>query len=381
MKSLFARLVSCASLLALLPATGCGKDANATSTSPAPAGSAAGARHVVVDLETVKRLGIVTHKAGDAGALATISVPGSIEYDPDRYAEVGPRLDGRILSVKVKLGDHVKRGDVLAELAVPTMAEAQAASLTANAALEAAKKNFEREKGLLDKNLTTAREFEVAEADLNKAKAEVAAAQARLTALGIGGGGVGGAIKLVAPIDGTIVKRDAVLGAFLAMSANAFVIADTTKLMAVLDVHESDLPYLRLESEVVFTADGLPGRTFKGKITYIDPIVSKTTRLVRARVEIVNEDGTLRPGMFIRGAVALPSKPDTSAILLPPQAVQPLGNDDVAFVEREPGKYEVRKLVLGRRTSEVVEVKEGITKGETIVVEGAFLLRGEAAKQ
>lgn len=367
-------------LLGALALAGCGTKANATPQEPAKESSAP--RQVSVDQETIKRLGIKTAKAGSQGAEATITVPGSIEYDLLHYAEVGPRLDGRIVDVKVKLGDHVKKGDLLAELSVPSLAEAQAAFLTANAALSAAKKNYEREKGLLEKNLTTAREAEVAQAELDKAKAESAAARARLEALGIAGGAiVGGQIKLTAPIDGTIVARHAVLGAFISMSSNAFVLADTSKLVATLDVHEADLPYLQLGSEVVFNADGLPGRTFKGKVTYIDPIVNKSTRLVRARVQVPNDDGTLRPNMFVRAAITLPAHAAGGSLALPPQSVQPLGNDDVVFVEREAGKFEVRKVTIGRRTSEVVEVKEGLAKGETIVVEGAFLLRGEAAKQ
>ena len=359
----------------LLP---CGCDTKAHATPPAAAGEAT-LRTVTVDEETVKRLGIKTAIAGNQGAEATITVPGSIEYDLLHYAEVGPRLDGRIVEVRVKLGDKVKKGDLLAELAVPSLAEAQAAYLTANAALAAAKKNDEREQGLLDKGLTTAREAELARADLDKAKAESAAAQARLQALGVAGGGVGGLVKLTAPIDGTIVQRNAVIGAFLAMSSNAFVLADTSKLVATLDVHEADLPYLHLDSEVTFTPDGLPGKVFKGKVTYIDPIVNKSTRLVRARVQVPNDDGVLRPNMFVRAAIALPSR--AGGLSLPPQAVQPLGNDDVVFVERGAGRFEVRRVTIARRTSEVVELRDGLAKGETIVVEGAFLLRGEAAKQ
>lgn len=365
-------------LLALLALGGCGTKANATPQEPAK--ESAGPRSVSVDQETIKRLGIKTAKAGSEGAEATITVPGSIEYDLLHYAEIGPRLDGRIVDVKVKLGDKVKKGDLLAELSVPSLAEAQAAYLTANAALGAAKKNLDREKGLLEKNLTTAREAELAQADLDKAKAESAAAQARLQALGVAGGGVGGQIKLTAPIDGTIVQRHAVLGAFISMSSNAFVIADTSKLVATLDVHEADLPYLRLDSEVSFTPDGLPGKVYKGKVTYIDPTVNKATRLVRARVQVPNDDGTLRPNMFVRAAITLPTA-TSGGLSLPPQAVQPLGNDDVVFVEREAGRFEVRKVTIVRRTSEVIEIKDGVSKGETIVVEGAFLLRGEAAKQ
>ncbi len=358
---------------------GCGNKASATTQEPAK--EAPAVRQVVVDAETVKRLGIKTAKAGSEGAVATITVPGSIEYDLLHYAEVGPRLDGRIVDVKVKLGDHVKKGDVLADLAVPSLAEAQAAYLTSNAALSAAKKNYEREKGLLEKNLTTAREAEVAQAELNKAQAESQAAKARLDALGVAGGGVGGQTRLVAPIEGTVVARNAVLGAFASSAANVFVIADTAKLVATLEVHEADLPYLQLDSEVSFTADGLPGRSFKGKLTYIDPTVNKATRLVRARVQVDNADGTLRPGMFIRSAIALPKIAATGNVALPPEAVQPLGNDDVVFIERSPDHFEVRKVTIARRTSEIVEVKEGVSAGETIVVQGAFLLRGEAAKQ
>ena len=98
-------------------------------------------RTVVIEPETVKRLGIKSAKVGDPAALPTIGVPGSVEYDLERYAEVGPRLDGRIVSVKAKLGDAVKKGAILAELAVPTLAEAQASYLVANATLTAAKKN------------------------------------------------------------------------------------------------------------------------------------------------------------------------------------------------------------------------------------------------
>lgn len=377
--SRFSRWSSLAVLLVAGALAGCGNKASAT-TQEVPK-EAPVVRQVVVDAETVKRLGIKTAKAGGEGAVATITVPGSMEYNLLHYAEVGPRLDGRITEVKVKLGDKVKKGDVLAVLAVPSLAEAQAAFLTANAALGAAKKNAEREKALLEKNLTTAREAEVAQAELNKAQAESQAAKARLEALGVAGGGVGGQTRLVAPIDGTIVARHAVLGAFSSSSANAFIIADTAKLIATLEVHEADLPYLQLDNEVSFTADGLPGESFKGKLTYIDPTVNKATRLVRARVEVENTDGKLRPGMFIRAAIALPKSKANGTIAVPPEAVQPLGNDDVVFVERSVDHFEVRKVVIARRTSEVVEIKEGLTAGETIVVQGAFLLRGEAAKQ
>lgn len=369
--------------IAVAFASACNSPASALPTSEP---SAQGPRRVIVDPETVKRLGIVSAKVGEGAGVPTIAVPGTIEYDLDRYAEVGPRLDGRVTAVRAKLGDAVKKGQLLAELAVPSLAEAQASFLVASATLGAAKKNASRENDLLAKQLTTAREAEVAETDLRRAEADVAAAKARLDALGAPGRGIGGTIRLVAPIDGTIVQRTAVLGGHLSASQNAFVVADVSKLVATLDVHEADLPYVKLDAEVSFTADGLPGRTFKGKLFYVDPVVGKATRVVRAKVAVDNPetDGapTLRPGMFVRAGITIGDQAaKTAAIALPPAAVQPLGNDDVVFLESTPGTYEVRPVRIARRTSEVVEVSSGLARGDRIVVEGAFLLRGEAAKR
>ncbi|MGZ3421079.1 MAG: efflux RND transporter periplasmic adaptor subunit [Polyangiales bacterium] len=359
--------------------SGCAKNAQATQPPAEPVDTAP--RKVVLEPDTVKRLGIKSSKAGDPAALPTIGVPGSVEYDLERYAEVGPRLDGRIVSVKAKLGDAVKKGAVLAELAVPTLAEAQASQLVANATLIAAKKNADREKGLLEKNLTTAREAEVAETDLLKATADAAAAKARLDALGASGGGIGGTIRLLAPIDGTVVQRLAVIGGHLAASANAFVVADTSHVIAALEVNEADLTYLKLGADVSFTSDAIPGRNFKGKLTYIDPTIGKATRLVRARVEVENADGVLRPGMFVRAAISLDAGATKGTIALPPHAVQPLGNDDVVFVEGFFGVYEIRVVTIARRTSDVVEISSGLKAGENVVTDGAFLLRGEAARR
>ncbi len=358
-------------------AMGC-SSASATKVEPAPVKAA---RTGHIDQETSKRLGVTTMVIGQGGVDEMIPVPGSVEYDLNYYAEVGPRLDGRITAVKVKLGDHVKKGAVLAVVAVPSLAEAQAGSVIAHALLEAAVKNHAREKDLLAKQLTTARELEVAESELKKARADVLAAEARLSALGVGGQAIKGALELVAPIDGTVVQRQAIVGGFLAASANAFVVADTSKLTAVLEVHEGDLPYLKLGATVTVTAESMPENVYKGVLTWLDPVVSKTTRLVRARVDLPNESGALRPGMFIRGRIGV-TLPKGTNILLPTQAVQPLGADDVVFIlTKEPGTYEIRRVVLGRRTSEVVDVKQGASIGETVVVDGAFLLRGEAAKQ
>jgi cobalt-zinc-cadmium efflux system membrane fusion protein len=364
-------------VLATLLLAGCAK----ADASPPPVDTGVhGERLIALDPVVLARLGVRTRSAKDPAGLAYLSVPGSIEYDINHYAEVGPRLDGRVVVLTARLGDRVQKGDVLAELAVPSLGEAQASAVTSTARLAAAERNAKRETDLLKRQLTTAREAELAQLELENARAEVAAARARLSALGVKPTDVRGDFRLVAPMNGVIVRRDAVLGGYLAMSANAFAIADTTTLTAVLDVHESDLPYVASGADVSFRADGLPDRDFTGKIVFISPTIEKANRVVRVRVEVPNQTGALRPGMFIRASIALPPEASKN-VLLPPDAVQPLDRDDVVFVEVAPGKFAIRKVRLGRRTSEIIEVVEGLSPDDQVVVEGAFLLRGEAAKQ
>lgn len=371
-----ARFASISLLLLAIATSGCEGAALATSTPVAPAGP----RSVHLAEDVTARLGIRTAVAGSPLAIA-LTVPGAVEYHVDRFAEVGARLDGRLVEVRAKLGDKVHKGQVLAMLAAPTLGDAHAALVRAKALREAATTNATREASLLAKGLTTAREEELARSELKTATAEVIAAEARLSALGVLGGGAG-TFALTSPIDGVVVARNATLGAFLPASATAFAVADLSTVVIAADVHEADLPHLAHDAVVEFRADALGERVFRGKVAWIDPAVHPVTRMTRARLEVVNTDRALRPGMFVRASLALPSpNPSTKQLLLPIDAVQPLGGDDVVFVEKAKGVFEVRTVQVAKGSGRLAAVTSGLAIGEAVVVEGAFLLRAEAAKR
>lgn len=382
-----ASLASVASALALVGLTGCGEK-HATATDAAPAVRPDGPKVVKFDPKALERLGIKVEPVGHTGGELDLEVPGSLEYNLDNYAEVGTIVDGRVTAINVKPGDHVKKGHVLATLVVPSIATAQAEYLAAQAAAKNAKENETREKALLEKELTTARESEVARSEAARTEAELAAASAKLQALGVGKptGGAGnisgaGTLLLTAPLDGVVVRRDAVLGRFLQAKETAFVIADPRDLRASLNVFETDLPYFRVGQEATIHIDAMPGKVVKGKIVLVEPQVGKASRSARAWIDVPNPEGILRPGLFIRASLALADEGTENKVMVPSQAVQPIGDDDVLFVEREPGVFEVRKVSVARRTTQVAEIREGVTAGERIVVDGAFVLRGEVTKQ
>lgn len=346
-----------------------------------------GPKLVKFDPKSLDRLGVKVELSGSTSGSLDLEVPGSLEYTLDKYAEVGTLVDGRLTSITVKAGDPVKRGQVLATLVVPSIATAQAEYLAASAAAKSAKMNLERENGLLEKGLTTAREAEQAKAEASKTEADLAATKAKLQALGVGqpaaGANISGAgmLTLTAPIEGVVVRRDAVLGRFLQAKETAFVIADPRDLRASLNVYEADLPYFMVGQEAEIFVDALPGKSFKGKIVLVEPQIGKQSRSARAYIDVPNADGILKPGLFIRASIKLPESVAQGRLLVPAPAVQPIGDDSVVFVEKEPGSFEVRKVQVARKTTQVAEIREGLTKGEKIAVEGAFVLRGEVTKQ
>lgn len=373
-------------LLLIAPLSGCPGEKSVHAQDSAPA-KTDGTKIVKFDPKSLERLGIKIDTVGNHSGALDLEVPGSLEYNLDKYAEVGTIVDGRLTSITVKPGDSVKRGQVLATLVVPSIANAQAEYLSADAAAKSAKMNLDRELGLLDKGLTTAREAEMAKAEASKTEAELGASKAKLQALGVGqptaGASISGAgmLSLTAPIEGVVVRRDAILGRFLQAKETAFVIADPHDLRASLNVYEADLPYFQVGQEAEIFVDALPGKSFKGKIVLVEPQIGKQSRSARAFINVANSDNILKPGLFIRASIKLPETVAQGRLLIPAPAVQPLGDDKVVFVEREPGVFEIRKVQVARKTTEVAEIREGLTKGEKIVVEGAFVLRGEVTKQ
>lgn len=367
---------------ALFATAGCGKSHAAAEAGPETQEKKA--RTVTFDTKALERLGVVVGAVGGAQNQG-FTVPGTLEFDPERYAEVGTLADGRVTSLDVHVGERVKKGQLLARIMVPSVATAQAELVAATAASKIAATNEAREKNLLDRELTTAREAEVARGDAVRTQAELSAAQARLAALGVGATGAKGgtgAIALNAPIDGVVVRRDAVLGRFLQAKETAFVVADPSVLQAEINVYESDIPYLKVGDEVALHIDTREA-TITGKVTYIEPRIGRSSRSLRAHLLVPNEDGSLRAGTFVRAQIKLPNSTPEGAgrMFVPAEAVQPLGEEDVVFVEKSAGLFEVRPVTIRRRTPQVVELGNELQAGERIALKGSFLLRGEVSKQ
>ena len=319
---------------------------------------------------------------GVAGAVSAggLRVTGAITYDQNRMSHVGPKTEGRVTELRVEVGSRVVAGEILAHLESPEVGNTRADLVESQALLEIARENFERETRLEAQGISSRREVLEAEAQLRTIEARRRSAEERLRLLGAASHGEGGHFDVVAPYEGVVVERHGSRGEVVGPADQLFTIADLTRLWIELDIFERDLASVSEGQAVEVSTAAWPGRTFPARIVYVGDILDVQTRTVRARVEIDNADGALRPGMFATADVATAGAVPVPAV--PRDAVQNVEGSDVVWVPGEdPGAFVAIQVQMGRELpGGMVEIVAGLAPGDSLVVHGAFTLKAEFAK-
>lgn len=316
-----------------------------------------------------------------------VEVVGSVNYDADHFAEIGPLIAGRIVSLPVGAGDSVKAGQVLALLESAEVGQAQAAYLTARAATIAAEANLRRERELAERRVSSTREKELAEAHAAAEVANAAAALQRLRSLGLRpedikamerGGGSAGRVPLVSPIDGVVISRDVTLGQSVQPASSAFRVANLSALWVVLDLFEKDLSHVHKDQKVLLRTEVHPGRTFPAHVAYVGQVIDEKTRTAQVRIEFQNPDFLFRPGQFITATlVGDPQRAISEVLAVPRKAVQTIEGKPMVFVAEADGAFSRRNIELGVSGGGQLEVRSGLAAGELVATDGGFLLKSE----
>ncbi|MCC7075355.1 MAG: efflux RND transporter periplasmic adaptor subunit [Deltaproteobacteria bacterium] len=338
-----------------------------------------GERSVVrVAKEAIEKNDIRVEKAGSGRIGGGVDAPAEIGFQPDKVAHVTLLVPGRITSVKASLGDKVKRGDTLAIVESAELSEAQGASGQAQAALDVAKKSFERQKELQTAGIGAKRNYDEAEAQLRRAEADVAAAQQRTRVYG--GGSSGSSLVVKAPIDGEIVERHATVGEVVDPEVPLFVVADLSAVAVEGRVYEKDVAGVELGAAARLTLQAYPGRTWEGKLDYVSPHLDDKTRTAAVRMSLDNAERKLKPGLF--GTVTVLGKDESGPrALVPASAVQRTKDGDVVFVpSRSEGEFHAVPVAVGAKREGRAEIVSGIAPGDAVVVSGAFVLKSEMMK-
>jgi len=328
--------------------------------------------------DMMRDLRVTIGKAQARAAGETVSALGELHVNEDAYAEIASPVSARVVKLLARPGDTVSAGQVLAELSSPELGQSRAELDAARARLDLARNTAERKRGLAAERLIPERDKIEAEAALTEAEAAHRVASAALRKYGGGAGESSLAIK--SPIAGTVIDRSVLMGQLADPSRTLFRVGDLSILWLVAHVFERDAVRVPIGSRGTASFAALPGKTSEAVIRAIGREVDAASRTIAIRLDVPNPDGVLRPGMSATASLPLGEPGGAPVIVVPAAAVQRVGSSWAVFIPHREGAFEVRAIGRGRDLSGDVEVLSGLTPGEDLVIDGAFLLKAEADK-
>jgi cobalt-zinc-cadmium efflux system membrane fusion protein len=357
-----------------LVSSGCKSEANGDGAPP-PA-------HVV----QVQDMNLITIDSKDAGKfpIATadkvelaseLSATGAVVPDISREVPVISLANGRVVDIRARLDDNVKKGQLLLKVQSPDVTNAFDTYLKAANDEQLANKAYLREEDLYQHGAVSQAMLEQAEDTEKDAKADVTAAEEQLKTLGVDKDHPSSVVNVYAPISGVIVAQNvteaAAAGVGLAGSATAFTIADLSRVWVVCDVYENDIPKLQLGQEAKIRINAYPDRPLTGWVSDIGPVLDPSLRTAKVRIEVGNP-GFLKLGMFATATFTGRAK-ETHAVV-PAEAVLHLHDRDWVFVPAGDNQFkrsEVRtgQMLGGNRQ----EILSGIEPGQQVATNALLL--------
>ncbi len=309
---------------------------------------------------------IKTTRVGRTEARGEIRLLGHVDYDETRLRTITPWTAGRIDRLHVRVtGTKVKRGQSIATLYSPEVYAALRDVVVAARQAEALASGKHGSGALARQALESARErvrlLGVPDSTINRV-VKTKEAPTKVT--------------IRSSVAGTILERLVEEGDYVQVGMPLYNVADLSNVWIQIEAYESDLPHLSAGQDVLVEVQSLPGETLRGKIAFIDPVLDNSTRTARVRVEVDN-DGRLRPGMFAAAVIEIGAAESLAQMVIPATAPLFTGRRSVVYVEA-PGHdrptYELRVVRLGARAGPVYPVLSGLSEGERVVTEGAFVI-------
>jgi cobalt-zinc-cadmium efflux system membrane fusion protein len=312
---------------------------------------------------------------------ATLDVTGVVSPDISRNVPVISVAAGRIVEIHARLGDEVKKGQLLMKVRSADLSGAFSDYRHAVADEALARTQLERAKILLDKGAIAAKDVEVAQSVEDKAKVDIETAQEHIHVLGADVNNPSPTIDVTAPISGVITDQQvtAASGTQGLASPNAFTISDLSHVWVVCDVYENDLPLVRLGEFADIKLNAYPGRTFSGRVGNIGATLDPAIRTAKVRLEIENP-GVMRMGMFVTATFHSTQKAVRSVV--PATAVLHLHDRDWVYMPVDgangnvaaSGQFRRVEVQAGKMVpTNLQEILSGVRAGDRVVTNALVL--------
>ncbi|HZY17285.1 MAG TPA: efflux RND transporter periplasmic adaptor subunit [Ramlibacter sp.] len=307
-----------------------------------------------------------------------VELPARLVWNEDRTQRLFPAFAGRVVRIGADVGQPVRRGAVLAELASPDFGIAQADTAKAQVDARLAQKTLARQRELFEAGVIARKDLEQAEAEAARSQADLQRAEARTR---LYGGGAAAAVdqrlSLVAGIAGVVVERNLTPGQELRPEQSGpgvpplFVLSDPTSLWVQIDARETEAGVLQPGAAFELVVPSLPGEKFQGQVLAAADAIDPNTRTIKIRGLVANPGRKLKAEML---ATARIDRPAGAGVVVPAQAVTLRGSQHAVMVQVQPGVFEPREVVLGWQGPTEVVVRQGLAPGEQVVSDNLLLL-------
>jgi Cu(I)/Ag(I) efflux system membrane fusion protein len=322
---------------------------------------------VKIDPVTTQSIGVRTAKAEQRAMSRDIRTVGRIDYDEGKIVRLHPKTEGWIEELFIdETGQSISADEILLNIYSPQLVSSQQEYLLALTNLDKLERSSfpdvrEGAKELMENTLTRLQMLDVPEHQIKDLKRTRAVKKH---------------LHIHSPAAGTVINVGARRGQYVTPSTELYFIADLSHVWVFVDVFEEELPWVRVGDSAEMRIQGIPGKAFAGKLTYIYPYAERETRTVKARLEFPNEAGELKPDMF--ADVTIRAQPKAGVVAVPSEAVVRSGLREKVFLVLAAGKFEPREVTVGVSSEGWTEILDGLMPGEEVVVSAQFLIDSES---
>jgi membrane fusion protein, heavy metal efflux system len=301
-------------------------------------------------------------------------LPAMVESDPARTATVLPALGGRVVEIKVALGDRVHKGQVLAIIDSPDLGQAYDDNEKAADAHRLTQKNLARQEEQFKLGTLSSRDLDQARSDDAQAAAEHARTQARLKTIGAPEERQTHStlMSVQAPVAGSVTALNIANGNMINDPTQPIMtVADLSTVWVTAMVAEKDVAVIAKGQDAAVTVSAYPGKVMHGKVLFVSDVIEPDSRRDKLRIAFPNPDVSLKPNMF--ATVTLTREPETRVVV--PTSALLMNNDRTSvFVATAPWTFERRTVAAELEEGTMVALDSGVKPGEQVVVKGGILL-------
>lgn len=315
---------------------------------------------IVFSQEAIQLANIQTSIVSKSNANKELRLLGTVKPDERRLYSQVSHISGRIEKLYINfIGEKVRKGQKIARIYSPDLISAQ-------------KELFE---ALKSKDIYP----QLFNASKNKLKSwKLSDSQIDMI---IKSGKVNEQIDILSDYSGFVINKNVELGDYLKEGSKLFEIANLDKVWVMFDAYEADIPFIKNNDHIKFTIKAIPGKIFKGKVTYIDPFISSNTRVAKVRIEVKNFDHKLLPEMYANGIIKSNLESANNALIIPKSAVLWTGKRSVIYVKvphNNTISFIYREVILGPDLGDFYLIEKGLEEGEEIATNGVFRIDASA---